>query len=113
MTEEEIVRFGNVTEKKVLKIQLHPKRVQSASKSNRKKESKQSMVDTIVTRAYLPEMQMSVENETGEKASWQQMKEVAYIQIAKDKESIISQKRKKLLSSVNNRSRNTKGSGES
>ena len=85
MTEEEIVRFGNVTEKQALKIQLHPSRVQSARKSIRKKESKQSMVDTIVTRAYLPEMQMSVENRTGEKASWQQMQEVAYLQIEKDK----------------------------
>jgi hypothetical protein len=45
------------------------------------------MVDTIVTMAYLPDMQKEVESRTGEKASWQQMKEIAYIQIAKDKES--------------------------
>ena len=45
------------------------------------------MVDTIVTMAYLSDVQKDVESRTGEKASWQQMKEVAYVQIAKDKES--------------------------
>jgi len=45
MTEEEIVKFGNATEKQILKLNLHPKRVQSAKRFSRKKESK----DLIIT----------------------------------------------------------------
>ena len=66
----------------------------------RHSDKRQSLIDQIIARAYMPEVIKTVENTTGDLASSLELERATYWKFTKDSSSEIYQVRQKMLETI-------------